>query len=87
MNFEPVNLGDELGQGIEARLDLPPVVVGLPMVHELAHGRERHALGIISNGLLLGPSYRRQAPTEIIEILLRDIDAEWADRFACGGRR
>jgi len=38
MNVEPVDLGDELRQRVEPRLDLPPVVAGLPILRELAAG-------------------------------------------------
>ena len=44
MNVEPVDLGDELRQGVQLRLDLPPVVVRLPIARELLNGRELDAL-------------------------------------------
>jgi hypothetical protein len=80
MNVEPIDLGDELRQGVKARFDLSPVVIGLPMAHELTHGRQRHALGIVSNGFLLGRTSRRQTVAEIDKI--RKMDVERADGLA-----
>ncbi len=42
VNIQTVDLGDELRQGVQPRLDLPPVVIGLPIAHELLQGRQRH---------------------------------------------
>ena len=47
MNVEPVDLGDELRQGVELRLALAPVVIGRPIARELLHRRELHALRFI----------------------------------------
>ena len=39
VDIQPINFGDELGQAVELRLDLQPLLVGLPMAHELLqHG-------------------------------------------------
>ena len=87
VNVQPVDLGDELRQGVEPRLDLPPVVIGLPIAHEFLEHRQRHALGIVGDGLLLGPARRRQAPAEIDEVLFGHIDVERTDRIIRGRRR
>jgi hypothetical protein len=44
MNVEAVDLGDELRQGVEARFDLAPVVIGLPVTDEVLQHRQRHTL-------------------------------------------
>src|SRR5690348_6667722 len=82
MNVQSVDCGDELREGIEACLDFSPVIVALPVAHELTHGCERHALGLIGDGLLFGPSGRRQTAAEIDKVLLRNTDAERTDGLA-----
>jgi hypothetical protein len=86
VDVQPVDLGDELRKGIELRLDLPPVVVPLPIVYELLQGRQRHALGFILDGLLVGPPRGRQAAAKVDEVLLGNIDAERTDRIGHGCR-
>ena len=81
MNVEPVDLGDELRQGAESRLDLPPVVVRPPIAGEFLHGRELHALRLIGDRLLVGPARRRNAPAQVRERLIGSAEAEGAD---CG---
>lgn len=44
VNVQSVDLGDELRQGVELRLHLPPVVIGLPVADELLERRQRHPL-------------------------------------------
>ena len=44
VDVEPVDLGDELRQRVQLRLDLAPVVLGRPVARELLHRRELHAL-------------------------------------------
>ena len=87
MNVQPVDLGDELRQGVQPRLDLAPVVVRPPIARELLHRRELHALRFIVHRLAFGPLCRVDAPAEIDELLLRNIDTEGTDRVAFGRRR
>ena len=86
MNVQPVDLGDELRQGVELRLALAPVVVGRPIAREFLHRRERHALGLVRDRLPVGPLGRRDAPAEIDERLFRDVDAEVTDQVVLGRR-
>jgi hypothetical protein len=44
MNAEAVDLGHELRQGIELGLDLPPVILGLPIQRDFLNRRELDAL-------------------------------------------
>src|ERR671918_307916 len=55
------------------------VVLRLPAAHELLELRERHALGLISDSLPVGPPCRRKASAEVDECLFRNVDAEGAD--------
>jgi len=44
MNVEPIDLGDELREGVQSRLALAPIVFGRPVARELLNRRELHAL-------------------------------------------
>src|SRR5881396_2455281 len=47
MYVQPVDLGDEIRQGVQSRLDLAPIVLRRPIVGELLHRRELWALRLI----------------------------------------
>src|SRR4051812_47361132 len=76
VDVEPINLGDELRQSVEPRLDIAPVVAGLPVLRELLHSGQLHALGLIGHGLLVGPLRCGDASAETAELLLRNGDVE-----------
>ena len=80
MNVQPIDLGDELRQGLQPGLDLAPIVICRPIICEFLHRRELHALRLICDGLLLGPARGSNAPAEVDERLFRNVDAEGADR-------
>ena len=80
VDVDAVDLGHELRQGLEPGLDRTPVVLGGPVVRQLSHRFEPNALRFVVDGLLLRPPHRRDAPTEIVEVLLRNVDTEGADR-------
>ena len=44
VNVQPIDLGDELRQGVQFRLALAPVVFRRPIARELLNRRELHAL-------------------------------------------
>ena len=46
--------------------------------------RELHALRVVCDGLLVRPTGRRDTPAQIVELLLREVDAEGADRCVRG---
>ena len=73
VDVQPVDFGDEVRHGVEPRLDLAPVVVGLPVAQNLLDGLERHALGVIGDGLLVGQAGLRQAPAQVGEGRLRKL--------------
>ena len=68
-----VDLGHELGQGVEFRLALAPVVVSRPVAREVLERRERHALRRVGDGLLLWPSRGVDAPPQLGEFRFRHI--------------
>ena len=78
VNVEPVDLGHELGEGIQVRLAGAPVVVRHPVVRELLDHGERDALGVIRDGLLLGPVRGRDPSTKFVQRFIRDVDLERA---------
>ena len=83
MNIQPVDLGDEIGQGVQFCIALAPVVLGPPVAREVLHEREPHALGVVGDRLLVRPPGRIDAPAQLGELHLRKIDPERADyRFA-----
>ena len=102
MNVDPVDLGDEVRQGFQLRLALAPIVLCRPIPREFLNRRQLHALGLIGDSLLGGPTCRLHAPAEVNEIHLRNVDVEGPDGVAvdgggqmrgkqaegtCGGRR
>ena len=56
VDVQPIDVGDELRQGVQPRLALAPVVVGRPIARELSHRREPHALRLIGDQFLFGPA-------------------------------
>src|SRR5262249_36489670 len=54
VDVQPVDLGDELRQGVQCRLASAPVVPGRPVAREFLNHCERHALRLIRDGLLPG---------------------------------
>ena len=79
VDVEAVDLNDELRQGVQLRLAVAPVVLRLPVLREFLHHFERNALGLIRDGLLLGPVGGRDASAEVVQCLVRDVDVEGAD--------
>ena len=79
VNVQPIDLGDELRQGVQLRLALAPVVIGRPIAREFLNRRELHALRCIRDRFPLRPHCRVDAPAEIDERLVRNVDAERPD--------
>src|SRR5438132_4875968 len=79
MNVEPIDLGDEMRQGVQFRLDLAPVVICPPIAREFLHRRKLHALRWILDRFPLRPLCRAYAPAQIDERLFWNVDSEWAD--------
>jgi hypothetical protein len=82
MNIEPVDLGDEVRQGVQLRLALAPVVLFPPIGREVLHRGEPHPLRIILDRFPLRPPCRVDAPAQIDQLLFWDIDLEPPYRVA-----
>ena len=80
----PSIVGHELRQGVQLRFRLSPVVAGAPILDERLELRELYALRLVIDRLPVGPARRGDAPAKVVELLLRDVDAEGADRVAAG---
>jgi hypothetical protein len=73
MNVQPIDLGDELRQSVEFRLDLAPVVVRAPIARECLNGRELYALRCVRDRFPLRPLCRVNAPAQFGEFRLWNI--------------
>ena len=90
VDIEIVDLGDELRQRVQPRLDPAKVVLGAPVAHERLHRRQLDALrrdGISQrmHGGVLGRLPLREAGcgdahTQILNIRLGELDRERPDR-------
>jgi len=85
VDVQSVDLGDEVGIGVQLRLDLAPVVLIRPVAHELLNGRERHALRIVADGFALGEAGRQESGAQIGEVCLGNVDAEGPDGLGRNG--
>ena len=83
MDVEPVDLGDEVRQGVQLRLALAPVVVRRPVARQVLHQCQRHALRVVADRLSLGPPCRTYAPAHVVERLLRKTDVERTNSRVC----
>ena len=79
VDVHAVDLGDELRQRVQPRLDPPEVVLRRPVARELLNRRQLHALRPILNELLARPTRRRNASTEVVQDLVRNLNLEGAD--------
>jgi hypothetical protein len=64
MNVQPIDLGDELRQSIQFRLDLAPIVVCRPIAGEFLNYRKRQALRFIRDRFPIRPPCRVDAPAQ-----------------------
>src|SRR5687768_15899514 len=85
VDVEPVDRRHEVRQCVEPRLASTPFVVGRPIAGGLLHEVKRHALGVVGDSLSFGPLGGKNAPAEIVELRLRDVDAEWGNGFVRHG--
>jgi hypothetical protein len=84
MNVEPIDLGDELRQGVQPGLALAPVVLGRPVPCEGLNRGELHALRGVRNWLPFGELGRLDAPAQIGEVRLRHIHLKRTNRGLVG---
>ena len=79
VDVEPVDLGDELRELVQPRLEASRRRSPRPVARERLERRQLHALRRVVHELLAGPARRRDAPAQVVELLFRHIDAEGAD--------
>ena len=84
MNVQPVDLGDEMRQGLQFRLALAPIVVFAPIIREFLNRRELDALRCIRHRFPLGPFCCVDASAQVGEICFRKTYMEWMDRAGFG---
>ena len=91
VDVQPVDLGDEMRQGVHPRFDLAPVVFRRPVAGELLDRGELHALRKVGDGLLVGQAHGGNAAAKIIQLFVGRAVGEGADRAIFGlahsGRR
>jgi hypothetical protein len=71
MNIEPVDLGDELREGVQFRLLLAPVALSPPIARELLNRPEWHALRLVRDDFAIGPTDRVYAPAQFDKFRIR----------------
>src|SRR5579862_888139 len=86
MNVEPVDLGDEMRQGLQLRLALAPIVVIAPILREFPHRRELNALCCIRDRFPLRPFCGVDAFAQVGDLRLRKTHREGTDRAGFGPR-
>jgi hypothetical protein len=79
VNVHTVDLGDGLRQRVQARLETPEVVLRRPVVRELLQRCQLDALRPILNELLARPTPRRDAPAQVVDLLLGNVDVKGSD--------
>jgi hypothetical protein len=81
MNVQPVDLRDELWQGAEPGLALAPVVFAGPILRQVLHGLELHALRRVVDRLSFRPAGRLDAPAKICQRLFRSLEMKRTNRI------
>jgi hypothetical protein len=66
--------------GVQLRLAFAPVVVRRPVAGELLYQLERHALRVVRDSLVFGPTSRLYASAQIRQVRLRKTHLKWANR-------
>jgi hypothetical protein len=84
LDVQPVDLGDELRQRVQRRLDLAPVVAVAPVLDERAQLRQLDTLRPVADSLPVRPARRPNAALKFVDLLLRHVDPERADRRGVG---
>ena len=79
MNVQSIDLGDEIRQGVQFRLDFAPVVICRPIARQRLNRRELYSLGCICNRFPFGPLCRVDAPAQFGKFRFRNINMEGTD--------
>jgi len=72
MNVEPIDLREELRQGIQFGLALAPIVIRRPITSGFLKGSELHALRFIRDCLTVGPPCGVYAPAQFDKFRFRN---------------
>src|SRR5882762_3396397 len=81
MNVQPIDLGDELRQGVQFRLALAPIVFCPPVARECLNRRELHALRRIRDCFPFRPLGCVDAPPQFGKLRFRKIRLKRANRI------
>src|SRR6267378_4027950 len=81
MNVQPIDLGDELRQGVQFRLALAPIVFCPPVAGECLNRRELHALRRIRDCFPFRPLGCVDAPPQFGKLRFRKIRLKRANRI------
>src|SRR5262245_65636556 len=84
MHVEAVDDRGELGEAVERRFALAPVVVLEPVAADLLDPLERRALAPIIDQFRLRPASATQSRPQVVEHFVRDGNAEWLDGVGHG---
>src|SRR5262245_8896934 len=82
MDALPVHHSGELVVFVELGLPGTPVVAGAPVLGEPAHLCERYAVIQACAGELVGPSGTNEPLVQVVQLGLRNLDAEGPDLLA-----
>src|SRR5712672_708617 len=73
MNVQPIDLGDEMRQGVQSCLALAPFVVRAPIARECLTGRELYALRCVRDRFPFRPLCRVYTPAQFGKFCFRKI--------------
>jgi hypothetical protein len=76
LDVDAVDRGDELRQRIEPGLDLAPVIARFPVANQRLQPGQLNALRGVADRLAVGPARGPEAPAQIGDRSLGNIDAE-----------
>ncbi len=85
VDVQPVDLGDEVRQRLDLRLELSEVVVIGPVLRERLDRPELHALRGVVHRLLLREARGLEARLQVLDVRLVELDGERTDRGGDGG--
>src|ERR1700756_4002777 len=79
MNVQPVDLGNELREGVHFCIDLAPVILRRPIARECLNRSELHSLRFIRYRFPLRPLCCVDAPAQFGQVRLRNIHMKRAN--------
>ena len=85
VNVQSIDLGQELRQGVQFRLDLAPVIFCRPVARQRLRRRELYSLSRVCNRLSFRELCRVDAPAQFGQFGFRNIHMEGANGGLVGG--